>query len=58
VRQLVEHGKTVLLIEHNMELISELSDVVVFLHQGRVLAAGAPAAITRDPALTEIYFGV
>lgn len=58
VRRLVEHGKTVLLIEHNMELISELSDVVVFLHQGRVLAAGAPAEITRDPALTEIYFGV
>jgi ABC-type branched-subunit amino acid transport system ATPase component len=58
VRRLVEHGKTVLLIEHNMELISELSDEVVFLHQGRVLAAGRPAAITRDPALTEIYFGV
>ena len=58
VRRLVAHGKTVLLIEHNMELIAELSDVVVFLHQGRVLAAGAPAAITRDPALTEIYFGV
>jgi ABC-type branched-subunit amino acid transport system ATPase component len=58
VRRLVEHGKTVLLIEHNMELISELSDQVVFLHQGRVLAAGPPAAITRDPALTEIYFGV
>jgi ABC-type branched-subunit amino acid transport system ATPase component len=58
VRRLVEHGKTVLLIEHNMELISELSDQVVFLHQGRVLAAGPPAQITRDPALTEIYFGV
>ena len=58
VRRLVDHGKTVLLIEHNMELISELSDTVVFLHQGRVLAAGAPAEITRDPALTEIYFGV
>jgi len=58
VRRLVEHGKTVLLIEHNMELISELSDRVVFLHQGRVLAAGSPAEITRDPALTEIYFGV
>jgi len=58
VRRLVEHGKTVLLIEHNMELISELSDQVVFLHQGRVLAAGPPAEITRDPALTEIYFGV
>lgn len=58
VRRLVEHGKTVLLIEHNMELISELADQVVFLHQGRVLATGAPAEITRDPALTEIYFGV
>jgi branched-chain amino acid transport system permease protein len=57
VRRLVEHGKTVLLIEHNMELISELSDDVVFLHQGRVLATGKPAEITRDPALTEIYFG-
>ncbi len=58
VRRLVDHGKTVLLIEHNMELISELADRVVFLHQGRVLAAGPPAEITRDPALTEIYFGV
>jgi len=58
VRRLVDHGKTVLLIEHNMELIAELADQVVFLHQGRVLAAGPPAEITRDPALTEIYFGV
>ncbi len=57
VRRLVEHGKTVLLVEHNMELISELSDEVVFLHQGRVLATGKPADITREPALTEIYFG-
>jgi ABC-type branched-subunit amino acid transport system ATPase component len=58
VRQLVEHGKTVLLIEHNMELISQLSDEVVFLHQGHVLARGRPEQITRDPALTDIYFGV
>jgi ABC-type branched-subunit amino acid transport system ATPase component len=58
VRRLVNHGKTVLLIEHNMELIAELCDAVVFLHQGRVLAAGRPAEITRDPTLTDIYFGV
>jgi ABC-type branched-subunit amino acid transport system ATPase component len=58
VRQLVERGKTVLLIEHNMELIAQLSDEVVFLHQGRVLARGVPEQITGDPALTEIYFGV
>jgi ABC-type branched-subunit amino acid transport system ATPase component len=58
VRRLVEHGKTVLLIEHNMELIAQLSDEVVFLHQGSVIARGHAAEITRDPALTEIYFGV
>ncbi len=40
-----------------MELISELSDDDVFLHQGRVLQTGKLADITRDPALTEIYFG-
>jgi ABC-type branched-subunit amino acid transport system ATPase component len=57
VRRLVEHGKTVLLIEHNMELIAQLSDEVVFLHQGRVMARGRADRITRDPALTEIYFG-
>jgi len=58
VRRLVERGKTVLLIEHNMELIAQLSDEVVFLHEGRVLARGKADQITRDPALTEIYFGV
>ena len=58
VRRLVERGKTVLLIEHNMELIAQLSDEVVFLHQGSVLARGSAEQITRDPALTEIYFGV
>jgi ABC-type branched-subunit amino acid transport system ATPase component len=58
VRRLVEHGKTVLLIEHNMELIAQLSDEVVFLHQGRVLAQGGAEAIIRDPALAEIYFGL
>jgi len=58
VRRLVDRGKTVLLIEHNMELISQLSDTVVFLHQGRVLAQGKADEITRDPALSQIYFGI
>jgi branched-chain amino acid transport system ATP-binding protein len=48
----------VLLIEHNMELVAELSDEVVFLHQGEVIARGKPDEITSDPSLNEIYFGV
>ena len=58
VRRLAEHGKTVLLIEHNIELVAELSDDVVFLHQGEVISRGKPDEIMRDPALNEIYFGV
>ncbi len=58
IRGLVDRGKTVLLIEHNMELISQLSDEVVFLHQGRVLARGKPEEITKNPTLADIYFGV
>ena len=58
VRGLVTRGKTVLLIEHNIALVSRLSDQVVFLHQGRVLARGRAEQITTDPTLTEIYFGV
>ena len=58
VRRLVDRGKTVLLIEHNMELISQLSDAVVFLHQGRVVAQGKAEQITSDPALSQIYFGI
>ena len=58
VRGLVTRGKTVLLNEHNIALVSPLSYPVVFLHQGRVLARGRPEQITKDPALTEIYFGV
>jgi len=58
VRRLAGRGKTVLLIEHNMELISQLSDEVVFLHQGHVMAHGKAEQITSDPALSEIYFGI
>ncbi len=58
VRRLAEKGKTVLLIEHNIELVAELSDDVVFLHQGEVISRGKPDEIMRDPALNEIYFGV
>ena len=44
--------------ERPWPLIAQLSDEVVFLHQGSVIARGRAAEITRDPALTEIYFGV
>ena len=49
VRRLVERGKTVLLIEHNMELIAQLSDEVVFLHEGRCSRAARPSRSRAIP---------
>lgn len=52
-----ERGITVCLIEHNLDIVSELADRIVFLDQGRKIAEGEPAAILGDPALRALYFG-
>lgn len=48
---------SVLLIEHDIGLVMELSDHVVVMHQGRKLAEGPPAAVRADPAVQAAYFG-
>jgi ABC-type branched-subunit amino acid transport system ATPase component/ABC-type branched-subunit amino acid transport system permease subunit len=48
---------TVLLIEHDIDRVLSLSDRITVLHQGRVISEGAPAEITKDPAVTEAYLG-
>jgi branched-chain amino acid transport system ATP-binding protein len=48
---------TVLIIEHDMEMIMGISDSITVLHQGRVLATGTPAEIRESPAVQEAYLG-
>mgnify|MGYP003337433744 CR=1 FL=1 len=48
---------TVLLIEHDIELVMSLSDHVVVMHQGRKLFEGAPAQVRASPAVREAYLG-
>jgi branched-chain amino acid transport system ATP-binding protein len=57
VRDLNGRGKTILLIEHNMDLVARLCSRVVVMAAGRLLAEGDPAAVARDPAVVRAYLG-
>ena len=50
-------GRTILLIEHNMDMVARLCGRVVVMAAGRLLAEGRPDEVARDPAVVGAYLG-
>jgi len=58
LRQIKAQGeKTILLVEHKMDVLMALSDSIAVLHEGRLIADDTPEAISKNQEVQEAYFG-
>ena len=57
IRGLRDDGMTVLFVEHDMDMVNDVSDWVIVMAEGRVIAEGTPAQISANPAVVEAYLG-
>ena len=57
IRRLAAAGKTVCIVEHNLEVVTAIADHAYFMEAGRIIAEGRPEELMADRRLGEIYFG-
>jgi branched-chain amino acid transport system ATP-binding protein len=55
--RLVKSGKTILFVEHNLELVRVLAEEVLFLHEGTVYRSGPASSVLVDPEVVSLYLG-
>ena len=53
-----DSSKIILLVEHKMDVVRELSDRIIVLHNGALVADGEPAEVIASPIVQEAYLGV
>ena len=57
IRSIRDGGVTILMIEHVMQAVMSLSEYAYVINQGRIIAEGAPQAVSANPAVIEAYLG-
>jgi branched-chain amino acid transport system ATP-binding protein len=57
IARIRDQGITIVIVEHDMSLVMDISDTVLVLHQGSKIAEGKPAEIQRNPEVIRIYLG-
>jgi branched-chain amino acid transport system ATP-binding protein len=57
IKGLRDQGMTVLFVEHDMDMVHDISDWVVVMAEGRIIAEGTPDDISSNPAVIDAYLG-
>lgn len=57
IKLLPSEGRTVIFVEHNMDVVQEIADWVVVMAEGRIIAEGTPSEVKRNKAVVDAYLG-
>lgn len=57
IRKIIERGITVLVVEHDMKLVMDISDEIYVIEAGKNLSSGTPEVVQNDPAVIKAYLG-